>query len=387
MAPTSVLVTRSHQTLDKALDSFVANPDTFCRRAKALARRWDRDEARLEIRDPMEWRRPRRSPTSGRVASIEAQLRSEIEQIEIMDRESEARLARRIEFARIRLESALKRAGLEEGDVSSQVQYEPAIHPRAQEAPDGLPAEVCLRWIELHAMRRELVECNLYLALINVERYANGPAVRLDLIQEGSASLFRAVDGFEWRRGLLFRTYAVHWLNQAFRSYLYNNGRTVRVPVYLQKAMKHVYLAKERLSGRVNDAGALAAESGIKENVVLGALAADRGTISLDGGLGRDDEGRGASEWLCDERIGEVYSPSMEDTSLEDGLSEAMVHLSDRERRVLGLRFGLGEVREHTLSEVAGQMEVSLERIRQIQMRAIHKLRTPTLRRAAGPFL
>jgi RNA polymerase sigma factor (sigma-70 family) len=387
MASTSVPVTRSHQTLDEALRSFVANPDTFNRRAKALARRWDRDGARLEIRDPMDWRRPGSSSTSRRVASIEEQLRSEIDQIEIMDRESEARLARRIEFARIRLNSALKQAGLEESDVSSRVHNDPATQSGADKVCDELPAEVCLRWIELHAMRRELVECNLYLALINVERYARGPAGRLDLIQEGSASLFRAVDGFEWRRGLLFRTYAVHWLNQAFRSYLYNNGRTVRVPVYLQKAMKHVHLAKERLSGRVNDVCALAAESGIKENVVIGALAADRGTISLDGGLGRDDEGRGASEWLRDEKVGEIYSPSMEDTSLEDGLSEAMIHLSDRERRVLGLRFGLGEVREHTLSEVAGQMDVSLERIRQIQMRAIHKLRTPTLRRAAGPFL
>ena len=386
MASTYVSVTRSHQILDRALDPLVANPDTFHRRAKALAKRWDRDGARLEIRDPMAWRKPRASASRG-VASIEVQLRTEIDQIEIMDRESEARLARRIEFARIRLSSALERAGLEEGDVSNRVNYNPSTYSDADAICDDIPAEVCLRWIELHAMRRELVECNLYLALINVERYTKGPAARLDLIQEGSASLFRAVDGFEWRRELLFRTYAVHWLNQAFRSYLYNHGRTVRVPVYLQKAMKHVYLAKERLSGRASDVRALAAESGIKENVVLGALAADRGTISLDGGLGRDDEGHGASEWLCDEKAGEVYSPSMEDTSLEDGLSEAMVHLSDRERRVLGLRFGLGETREHTLSEVARQMEVSLERIRQIQMRAIHKLRTPTLRRAASPFL
>lgn len=386
MASTYVSVARSHQILDRALDPLVANPDTFHRRAKALAKRWDRDGARLEIRDPMAWRKPRASASRG-VASIEVQLRTEIDQIQIMDRESEARLARRIEFARIRLSSALERAGLEEGDVSDRVNYNPSTYSDADAICDDIPAEVCLRWIELHAMRRELVECNLYLALINVERYTKGPAARLDLIQEGSASLFRAVDGFEWRRELLFRTYAVHWLNQAFRSYLYNHGRTVRVPVYLQKAMKHVYLAKERLSGRASDVRALAAESGIKENVVLGALAADRGTISLDGGLGRDDEGRGASEWLCDEKTGEVYSPSMEDTSLEDGLSEAMVHLSDRERRVLGLRFGLGEAREHTLSEVAGQMEVSLERIRQIQMRAIHKLRTPTLRRAASPFL
>ena len=121
MASTSVPVTRSHQTLDKALDAFVANPDTFHRRATALARRWDRDGARLEIRSPMDWRRPGSSSTSGRVASIEEQLRSEIDQIEIMDRESEARLARRIEFARIRLGSALKQAGLEERDVSSRV--------------------------------------------------------------------------------------------------------------------------------------------------------------------------------------------------------------------------------------------------------------------------
>ncbi|MDP6386463.1 MAG: sigma-70 family RNA polymerase sigma factor [Planctomycetota bacterium] len=387
MASTSVPVTRTHDSLDKVLDPFAANPDTFHRRVSTLARRWDREGAGLEIRDPMNWRQPASSRASKAVASIEEQLRSEIDQIKIMDRESEARLARRIEFARIRLGFALKRAGLEEDDVSSRVHYDPSTHTDAEKVCDELPAEVCRRWVELHAMRRELVECNLYLALINVERYAKGPASRLDLIQEGSASLFRAVDGFEWRRGLLFRTYAVHWLNQAFRSHLYNNGRTVRVPVYLQKAMKHVYLAKERLNGRVSDVSALAAESGIKENIVLGALAADRGTISLDGGLGRDDEGRGASEWLCDEKAGEVYSPSMEDTSLEEGLSEAMVNLSDRERRVLGLRFGLGEGREHTLSEVAGQLEVSLERIRQIQMRAIHKLRTPTLRRAASPFL
>lgn len=387
MAPTSIPVTRTHVALDQALNRLAANPDTFQRRARTLARRWDRNGVCLEIRDPLEWRRKRLSSASGAVASIEEQLRSEIDRIEIMDRESEARLARRIEFARIRLGFALKRAGLKEQDVSSRVHYDPSTHTGADAVSDEFPEEVSQRWIELHAMRLELVECNLYLVLINVERYARRVSVRLDLIQEGSASLFRAVDGFEWRRGLLFRTYAVHWLNQAFRSYLYNNGRTVRVPVYLQKAMKHVHLAKARLGGRVSDARVLALESGIKENVVIGALAADRGTISLDGGLGRGGESHGAADWLADARAGEVYSPSMEDTSLEEGLSDAMNNLSERERRVLGLRFGLGEAREHTLSEVAGQMAVSLERIRQIQMRAIHKLRTPTLRKAAGPFL
>jgi len=326
------------------------------------------------------------------VFSIEEQLRAEIDQIEIMDRESEAQLAHRIEFARIRLDLALERSGLEEADVSSRVRYDPSTHTDVDTVSDELPEEVRRRWIELHAMRRELVECNLYLALINVERYAKRTSERLDLIQEGSAALFRAVDGFEWRRGLLFRTYAVHWLNQAFRSYLYNNGRTVRVPVYLQKAMKHVNLAKIRLGGRVSDASVLSEESGIKESVVSMALAADRGTISLDRGrssgtAGGGDENRGAVEWLPDDAAGDIYSLSMEDVSLEDGLSDAMERLSDREQQVLGLRFGLGEAREHTLSEVAGQMDVSLERIRQIQVRAIDKLRTPALRKAVSPFL
>ena len=85
MASTYVSVTRSHQILDRALDPLVANPDTFHRRAKALAQRWDRDGARLEIRDPMAWRKPRASASRG-VASIEVQLRTEIDQIEIMDR-------------------------------------------------------------------------------------------------------------------------------------------------------------------------------------------------------------------------------------------------------------------------------------------------------------
>src|SRR5262249_42317762 len=116
-----------------------------------------------------------------------------------------------------------------------------------QEAGIERPRNVVRRQLELHALRTEMVERNLYLVLINVERYAHIGASRIDLIQEGCVSLFRAVDGFDWRRGLLFRTYAVHWLNQAFRNYLYNFGSTVRLPVYLQKAMKHINEARMRL--------------------------------------------------------------------------------------------------------------------------------------------
>ncbi|MEZ5977220.1 MAG: sigma factor [Planctomycetota bacterium] len=109
---------------------------------------------------------------------------------------------------------------------------------------------------------------------INVERYVHGPSIRADLMQEGFAVLFRAVDGFDWRRGLLFRTYAVHWLNQAFRSYIYNNGSTVRVPVYLQKAMKQINQARYRLGDMDANPMRIAEETEIPEHIVSVAIAA-----------------------------------------------------------------------------------------------------------------
>ena len=197
----------------------------------------------------------------------------------------------------------------------------------------------------------------------------------------------RAVDGFDWRRGLLFRTYAVHWLYQAFRSYLYNFGQMVRVPVYLQKAMKHVKAAVARLGDPAASAEAIALEAGLGVHLVESALAASRSTFSIDAPLSSDAEGTGLSEVLRDQSTSEVYSVEMEDITLEDGLKEALDKLSDRERYVIEMRFGINRDREHTLSEVADELGVSLERVRQIQVRAIHKMKTPRLRKAIDPFL
>jgi RNA polymerase sigma factor (sigma-70 family) len=249
-----------------------------------------------------------------------------------------------------------------------------------------LPPRVCRRWAELHALRTEMVERNLYLALINVERYAHTSAGRLDLIQEGSAALFRAVDGFDWKRGLLFRTYAVHWLNQAFRSYLYNFGSTVRVPVYLQKALKHVNQAIERLRDKNASAEAIAKESGLGVNLVEAALASARSTRSLDAPMGEDEDAGSLREVLSDGDH-DPYRPEFEDTSLEQSLHGALDRLSERERYVVSLRFGIDQEREHTLAEVAEKLGVSLERVRQIQVRAVSKLRTPQLLKVVEPFM
>ena len=374
--------------LDEILDRYAADHEAFTKKAKRRAQDWNRAGNDLELRDPALWRKESAAARpDSRVATIEEQLRAEIDTITIMDREEEARHARRIEFARLRLEHALARAGLTEEDIEGKVDYDPMTYRSVSSMTCALPENICRRWVELHHLRTELVERNLYLAIINVERYAHLGVSRLDLIQEGSAALFRAVDGFDWRRGLLFRTYAVHWLNQAYRSFLYNNGQTVRVPVYLQKAMKHVRAAQDKL-GPDASVAEIAELADLGEHLVESALTASRSTLSIDSPFGSSDDGSGGlAEVLSQVDNSSVYSSQMEDITLEDGIHGAMGRLSERERLVIEMRFGINREREHTLSEVAKELGVSLERVRQIQVRAISKMRTPGLRKAIDPFL
>ncbi len=374
----------THDQLNARLDALAESPDLFEERARELAIEMDAKGIDLEISDPVTWRKSSSfaQPTKS-TRSVEDQFREEVGRIIVLDRESEAQLARRIEFARIRLDLALEAEGLTDEDLERGG----CGSSDGSEDAKAIPVAVCRRWTELHALRTELVERNLYLVLINVERYAHTRASRLDLIQEGAAVLFRAVDGFDWKRGLLFRTYAVHWLNQAFRSHLYNFGQTVRVPVYLQKAMKHVKDAIEKLGDPDASPEDIARESGLGEKLVASALRASRATYSVDFNLGDDDAGPSLRDTLTFEGDDDPYTPELEDISLSEGLTDAMNRLSAREQLVVSLRFGIGTDREHTLAEVAKVLGVSLERVRQIQVRALGKMDTPVLRRSIDPFL
>src|SRR6185503_21205085 len=238
--------------------------------------------------------------------SFVQQFRADVDAILPLGRKEEGRLARRIEFARRRLQAA-------------------------QSGADPLSRRLLRRSTELHALRSEMVERNLYLVLINVERYAQAHASRMDLLQEGCVSLFRAVDGFDWRRGLLFRTYAVHWLNQAFRNYLYNHGHTVRVPVYLQKALKHINQATIRIGDANASPGEIAENSDMNESLVSAALTAARSSFSIDAEQS-DEDGSRLRDLLVDSGAEDPYSPGLEDVGLEEGLEKALERLSDRER-------------------------------------------------------
>lgn len=374
-----------HAELDRKLDRLAADPDRFVEGCRKLAQRLDRQRIDHEISDPMSWRRARTPEEQSQRVPLSQQFRADVESILQLDRDAEARLARRIEFLRLRLQGTLEAEGIPAESWIESAQRGTHGSAQALLCKSDMPARVCRRWMELHALRVELVERNLYLVLINVERYAHTSAHPTDLIQEANAALFRAVDGFDWRRGLLFRTYAVHWLNQAFRSHLYNFSNTVRVPVYLQKALKHVNDAKTRLGDHKASVSEIAQESELAENLVESALSAVRSSRSLDAAL--DEEGGRLRDLLDEGTSTDPYSPELEEVSLEDGLRNAMGDLSERERFVVEQRFGLGLERERTLSEVAADLGVSLERVRQIQVRAIHKLRTPGLRKVLEPFL
>ena len=357
-----------HSDLDRILDEGAERQDRFDAIVDELIQRLDAQESDLEISDPQSWRRGETSPRT----SFVQQFRADVDAILPLDREEEGRLARRIEFARRRQEKALRGAGL---------------HGEEKRPGTGRPTRrLVRRSMELHALRSEMVERNLYLVLINVERYAQTGTSRMDLIQEGCVSLFRAVDGFDWRRGLLFRTYAVHWLNQAFRNYLYNNGHTVRVPVYLQKALKRINQATIRLGDSHASPREIAANADLDEGMVSAALAAARGSYSIDAEHREADEGSRLRDLLVDDSEPGPYRPEIEDVSLAEGLGKALVELNERERLVLRMRFGVGTDREYTLAEVAAQLGVSVERVRQIQVRALSKLDTPALRRELEPF-
>ncbi len=375
----------THAQLDERLDRLATEPERFTQACLELAAELDRDNIALEISDPLSWRRPAQPAGQPARVTLAQQFRAEVDSIVIMDREPEARLARRIEFARIRFEKVLADTGVSPDLVPKSVGHVSFGVQGVSSTGCKLPPRVCRRWFELHALRTELVERNLYLVLINVERYSHTSASQADLIQEGSAALFRAVDGFDWRRGLLFRTYAVHWLNQAFRSYLYNFSNTVRVPVYLQKALKHVNDAKAKLGDANAAPEAIAEIANLSENLVESALQSVRSSRSLDAAFDDDDGGR-LKDLLRTVDEG-PYSTDLEDVKLDQSIRDALAQLSDRERFVIERRFGIRTGREQTLAEVAAELGVSLERVRQIQVRALGKLRTPGLRKAIDPFL
>ncbi|MBI2216817.1 MAG: sigma-70 family RNA polymerase sigma factor [Candidatus Rokubacteria bacterium] len=234
--------------------------------------------------------------------------------------------------------------------------------------------------------KRELMEANLRLVVSVAKRYLGSDLSLLDLVQEGNIGLMKAVDRFQYRRGFKFSTYATWWIRQAITRAIADHSRTIRIPVHMVETLNRISRVNRAMInelGREPTPEELAQRTGVPAKKVRLILESSRKPLSLETPIGEDSE---LGDFLEDKSAGSP-NDSLLSQDLMTQVERALATLSPKEKEILRLRFGIGEEGEHTLEEVGRRFAVTRERIRQIEAKALRKLRHPLRGRNLKAFI